>query len=82
MCGDFVLWKQMHRLPLTGRCVQKKSLQRTASGRFYCQKCRKRLVVKGSQNREHCSGNYPFQCCCNCAVSVGWKVWPGMTNRV
>ena len=30
--------------------------------------------MKGAKQSEACSGNYPFQCCCQCAVSVGWKV--------
>ena len=41
----------------------------------YCQTCQTRAVVVGSANPEHCAGKYPFHCCCQCAVAVGWKGW-------
>ena len=35
---------------------------------------RRQVVVK-STDADHCSGKYPFQCCCKCAVSEGWTGW-------
>ena len=32
------------------------------------------MVVK-SEDPSHCSGQYPFQCCCVCATAAGWKGW-------
>jgi hypothetical protein len=41
----------------------------------YCQTCRSRAVVVKSGDPSHCSGQYPFQCCCVCATAAGWKGW-------
>ena len=46
-----------------------------ASVQHYCQACKVKPVVSGSKNPVHCSGQYPFQCCCVCAVEAGWKGW-------
>jgi hypothetical protein len=41
----------------------------------HCQRCKTKPVIVGSKEATYCSGNYPFQCCCVCAVYEGWKGW-------
>ena len=51
------------------------SIQRTPSGRFWCQRCKNVIVQKDAERSDACSGTYAFQCCCVCAVEEGWRGW-------
>ena len=42
---------------------------------YHCQACKTKPVIVASKDEAHCSGTYPFQCCCVCAASAGWKGW-------
>ena len=48
---------------------------RLHNNQFICTACQIRPVVSSSRDPSHCSGAYPFHCCCQCAVTRGWQAW-------
>ena len=48
---------------------------RLHTNQFYCTACQIRPVVSNSRDPSHCSGAYPFHCCCKCAATRGWQAW-------